>query len=280
MKYISSPAEHQSTSKQKHEKMRQKRAKSYKKQLLVYHHVFKFREPYQVLVDNEIVLDCERSSFDLARGLKRTLQAEVKPMITQCCIQALYETKNQQAIEMAKQFERRRCNHPPGDSELPANCIMSVVNVDGCNKHRYVVASQDLALRRRLREVPGVPLVHIARSVMIMEHLSTASANVSQEIEKAKLHRGLNDTRSHSHIELGKVKDSLVSAELVKSKKRSLGPKAPNPLSVKKKKTESKSKETEYANAGREEVMAVAKNKKRRRKHKKNGRDPLSNENE
>lgn len=91
--------------------MRQKRAKSYRKQLLVYSHTFKFREPYQVLVDNQLVLECNNSNFNLPSGLKRTLQADVKVMITQCCIQALYETRNDGAINLAKQFERRRCNH-------------------------------------------------------------------------------------------------------------------------------------------------------------------------
>lgn len=59
--------------------MRQKRAKAYRKQMLVYNHTFKFREPYQVIVDDTIVELCEKSSFDLSKGLARTIQAEVKP---------------------------------------------------------------------------------------------------------------------------------------------------------------------------------------------------------
>ena len=37
------------------------------------------------------------------------------------------------------------------------------------NKHRYVVATQSLTLRGRLRAIPAVPLVHVTRSVMILE---------------------------------------------------------------------------------------------------------------
>lgn len=54
---------------------------------MTYYHInFKFREPYQVLVDEEIVLECIRTKFDLAAGLRRTLQGEVKPStLTDLC---------------------------------------------------------------------------------------------------------------------------------------------------------------------------------------------------
>lgn len=59
--------------------MRQKRAKSYKKQMIVYDHAFRFRAPYQVLLDNEIITVAENAKIDLVKYLKRTLQDEVKP---------------------------------------------------------------------------------------------------------------------------------------------------------------------------------------------------------
>ncbi|BAO42341.1 rRNA-processing protein UTP23 [Kluyveromyces marxianus] len=216
--------------------MRQKRAKSYRKQMLVYNHTFKFRQPYQVLVDDQLVLETFNSSFDLVKGLKRTLQAEVKPMITQCCMQQLYESRNQGAIDAAKEFERRRCNHNPKDPKSAEECLLSVVNVNGKNKHRYVVATQDVEIRRKLRKVPGVPLVYMNRSVMVMEPLSTASEKVSQEVENAKLYKGLNDAKyagiAHNEEEAEEKGDG---SQENKPKKRK-GPKEPNPLSMKKKK--------------------------------------------
>lgn len=132
--------------------MRQKRAKAYKKQMSVYVHAFKFREPYQIIVDNELITTCQSASFDINKGFTRTIQAENKPMITQCCIQALYDTKNQPAIDIAKSFERRKCNHR--EAIDPSQCIESIVNIKGQNKHRYIVASQDLQLRKKLQENP------------------------------------------------------------------------------------------------------------------------------
>lgn len=215
--------------------MRQKRAKSYRKQMLVYNHTFKFRQPYQVLVDDQLVLETFNSSFDLVKGLKRTLQAEVKPMITQCCMQQLYESRNQGAIDAAKEFERRRCNHNPKDPKSAEECLLSVVNVNGKNKHRYVVATQDVEIRRKLRKVPGVPLVYMNRSVMVMEPLSTASEKVSQEVENAKLYKGLNDAKYAGIAHNEEAEEKGDGSQENKPKKRK-GPKEPNPLSMKKKK--------------------------------------------
>lgn len=211
--------------------MRQKRAKAYKKQMNIYLHTFKFREPFQTIVDDELVLTCDKASFDLAKGLDRTIQGETKPMITQCCMQALYATDNQSAIELAKKFERRRCNHPPKDPKPPVECIRSIVDIDGVNKHRYIVATQSTKLRRKLRSVPGVPMVFMNRSVMVMEPVSDASRRTAALSENAKLSAGLNDAK------VGYVdKEEEKTSDQPKKKRK--GPAAPNPLSIKKKKTE------------------------------------------
>lgn len=220
----------------------------------IYLHTFKFREPFQTIVDDELVLNCDKALFDLVKGLERTIQAEAKPMITQCCMQALYATDNQSAIDMAKKFERRRCNHPPKDPKPPAECIESIVNIDGLNKHRYVVASQSTRLRRRLRSVPGVPLIFMNRSVMVMEPASDSSKRAAALSENAKLNEGLNDSK------VGYVDKEEVTEEPKKKKRK--GPSEPNPLSVKKKKTVSKSEDEPK--------------KKRVRRHGKKGDEELN----
>ena len=198
-------------------------------------------------MDDQIVCDTHKAAFDLVKGLKRTLQAEVKPMITQCCIQAIYETNDQEAIELAKSFERRRCNHPPKEAKPPLECLQSVVNVNGVNKHRYVVATQNQEIRGCLRKVPGVPLVFMNRSVMVMEPLSKASQNVSRVQEREKLFKGLNDPK-FAGLPLTEQPATATAATVDKegagapAKKRK-GPKGPNPLSIKKKKTSESRKE-------------------------------------
>lgn len=243
--------------------------------MLVYNHTFKFREPYQVLVDDQLVLDTFNSSFDLAKGLKRTLQAEVKPMITQCCMQALYETNNQGAIESAKQYERRRCNHNPKEPETPSDCLNSVVNINGKNKHRYVVATQDIEIRRQLRRVPGVPLIYMNRAVMVMEPLSDASEKISENVEKEKLYKGLNDPKYAGLIH--DEKDDVPQSNGERPTKKRKGPSQPNPLSMKKKKHQKPSTEindkqitaSTEASASNSTSKSEESKKRRRRKHKK-----------
>lgn len=65
------------------------------------------------------------------------------------------------------------------------------------------------------------------RSVMVMEPLSKKSAQISESLETSKLTGGLNDAKNAG----------IVPKDVPEGKKRK-GPKAPNPLSVKKKKVE------------------------------------------
>lgn len=117
------------------------------------------------------------------------------PVITQCEIRKLYANKDQPggnaAIELAKTFERRRCGHHPDQYPEPLEtieCMQSVVDPKstGENKHRYVVASQSLDVRRMLRGIRGVPLIYIKRSVMILEPMADESVQIREREEKRK----------------------------------------------------------------------------------------------
>ncbi|KAH9946692.1 PIN domain-like protein [Amylocystis lapponica] len=203
--------------------MRQKRAKAYRKLMSLYSMSFGFRQPYQVLVDSEMCKASISQKLDFAKQLGVVLQGTVKPMITQCCIHELYlQGKSEQpAVDLAKIFERRKCNHRepiPGDE-----CLASVVGET--NKHRYVVATQSQELRSQLRAIPAVPIVHINRSVMILEPPSAATLNAKETVEEEALHPSAPEKAGLP---------SATSTEPTPKKKR--GPKGPNPLSIKKKK--------------------------------------------
>lgn len=223
--------------------------------MTLYLHTFKFREPFQTIVDDQIILDCVKASFDIVKGLNRTIQAETKPMITQCCMQALYATNNQPAIDLAKTFERRRCNHPPKDPQPPVDCIRSITDIDGENKHRYIVASQSPKLRRKLRGVPGVPLVFMNRSVMVMEPASDSTKRAAALSENAKLSGGLNDAK------VGYISKPAEENFEVKTKKRK-GPAEPNPLSVKKKKKDAKDAKDAHDEPAKPKAKRVRRHKK------------------
>lgn len=53
------------------------------------------------------------------------------------------------------------------------------------NKHRYVITTQSHPLRVTLRAVPGVPIVHVNRAVMILEPASDATLRAKQRVRWA-----------------------------------------------------------------------------------------------
>ncbi|KAG7879093.1 hypothetical protein KL905_003512 [Ogataea polymorpha] len=238
--------------------MKQKRAKQYRKQIHQYISTFKFKPPIQCIVDDNVILECERTKFDVIKAISRTVQTEVKLMITQCCINHLYETRNQPAIDIAKKMEKRRCNHK--ETQSSKDCIGSIVNIDGKNKHRYLVVTQDDRLRQSLRTVPGVPLIYMKRSVMIMEPMSPVSERVVQETEARKLTSYLNDPRAGVQEQ-----DGAEIEEQGPAKKKRKGPKGPNPLSVKKPKKQ-------------EEPEKGGSKRKRKRAHKRGSKTHESSE--
>lgn len=164
-------------------------------------------------------------------------------MITQCSIRHLYSLSpsehphKEAAIDLAKKFERRRCNH----HELPEplsekECMESVIIHNGENKHRYCVATQAPEIRQDLRAVPGVPLVYINRSVMIMEPMAPISAMKRERDERGKFVAGIKDTRP-KQAKRKREDEGADGGDKDKEKRTKIrGPKGPNPLSVKKKK--------------------------------------------
>ncbi|KAM3448206.1 hypothetical protein MY3296_008004 [Beauveria thailandica] len=275
--------------------MRGKRSKQYRKLMEQYCMTFGFREAYQVLVDAEMVQDACRFKMDLAAGLERTVHGKVKPMITQCEIRKLYEKKNEpgmrDAIELAKNYERRRCGHHPDEYPKPLStleCLSSVVDPKqtGQNKHRYVVASQSQEVRRALRGVRAVPLIYIKRSVMILEPMADDSAEVRLREEKAKFRAELkkktpgNKRKREEDEEEGegeggdgveggaKVKSE---EEMKKKKKKYGGVKEPNPLSVKKTKKNPQQVEEERRRKQKEEAKEAAEKPKKKRRRRVKG---------
>lgn len=158
--------------------------------------------------------------------------------------------KNNALIAQAKGFERRRCNHHELEHPLSSHeCLSSVVDAKGnlTNKHRYVVASQDPAVRAHMRKIAGLPLIYISKSVMILEPMATATEEQREREERQKFKAGLKGQRNPTagrkrrrEDEEGQeprtdsIEGQSTGDARPQKKKKHKGPKAPNPLSVKK----------------------------------------------
>ena len=163
---------------------------------------------------------------------------------------------NQALILKAKEFERRRCNHHTLENPLSSlECLSSVVDPKNShtNKHRYAVASQDVSIRKRMRDIPGVPLVYISRSIMVLEPMTMSTTDMKERHEKGKLRTGLKQVSRSGRNGLLPVDEKNVpktpenrtdelhddftkpkKEDMRFSSKRKRGVKGPNPLSVKK----------------------------------------------
>jgi U3 small nucleolar RNA-associated protein 23 len=102
------------------------------------------------------------------------------------------------------------------------------------------VATQSQPLRVGLKKIPAVPVVHINRSVMVLEPPSDTTLKAKEDVSihllsfKYHLYTFQADEKAlrPTHSELSTL-PSKAPIELPKKRK---GPKGPNPLSVKKKK--------------------------------------------
>lgn len=106
-------------------------------------------------------------------------------MITQCSMRHLYaaEPKENALIDQAKKYERRRCNHTLEEPLSTFECLLEVVDPrsNHTNKHRYVVASQNPRVRAKMRQIPGIPLVYIHRSVMILKPMARVKEDLREQ---------------------------------------------------------------------------------------------------
>ena len=238
--------------------MRQKRAKAYRRlvhQYVLYYH---FREPFQVLIDDTFAESLVRLNVqEPLKQLGMVLQAKVKPMITQCCMAALYEAEMhsqgdekqmyKRVIALAKEWERRKCNHK--ETQPPIECLSSVIGP--VNQHRYVLAADSASVRRaHRRQVPGLPMLHYSQSVLILEPMSDVTERHIAHLEQS---------RSALDPEEQRLLPTMPAPAPAPAPKRKRA-KGPNPLSVKKKKA---------APAAAPPTPAAS---AKRRRHKKRGR--------
>ena len=124
------------------------------------------RAPYQILVDTNFLSHTVHHKLPLLPTLMDTLYATCTPIITSCVMAELEKLgpKYRIALQMARdeRWERLECDHKGTYAD---DCI-----VDRVVKQRvYLVATNDRDLKRRVRKVPGVPIVSVARGKYVIE---------------------------------------------------------------------------------------------------------------
>ena len=105
------------------------------------------------------------------KGMMDCLYAECVPHITDCVMAELEKLgqKYRVALRIAKdpRFERLPCSHKGTYAD---DCICERVRQHRC----YIVATCDTDLKRRIRKIPGVPIMFMGNHKYTIERLPDA----------------------------------------------------------------------------------------------------------
>lgn len=210
--------------------MRVKRLKACRKTMRFYRVNFNIQAPYRVLVDGTFITSALMNKIHIKEQLPKLLDGKCTTMVTNCVMAELRSLGQEAigAVVIAKGYYRVQCQH-----ENPINAAECVANAIGQqNKRRFLVATQDPELRRRLRTVPGCPVVTLNGQVPFLEDPSKDSKSTfSAQEEKKKQPVAWEKSQLP---ELSRVEKERNDRHDVSKKKRKQ--KGVNPLSCLKKK--------------------------------------------
>jgi len=129
------------------------------------------KPPYNVIVDTNFINFSIKNKVDIMKGMMDCLYAKCVPHITDCVMAELEKLgqKYRVALRIAKdpRFERLPCTHKGTYAD---DCICERVRQHRC----YIVATCDTDLKRRIRKIPGVPIMFMGNHKYTIERLPEA----------------------------------------------------------------------------------------------------------
>ncbi|KAI3657125.1 hypothetical protein MP638_003948 [Amoeboaphelidium occidentale] len=136
---------------------------------------FKYNEalgpPYHILVDTNFINFAIQNKLELIKAMMDCLYAKCIPCITDCVMGELEKLgpKYKVALKVARdpRFERLPCCHKGTYAD---DCLVARVMAHKC----YIVATCDKDLKRRIRKIPGIPIMYIAQRKFTIERMPDA----------------------------------------------------------------------------------------------------------
>lgn len=124
--------------------------------------------PYHVLVDTNFINTSIQNKLELMQSMMDCLLAKTVVCITDCVMAELEKLgpRFRIALRIARdpRFERLPCSH---SGTYADDCLVHRVSQQKC----YIVATCDRDLKRRIRKIPGVPIMYIAGHKYQVEQL-------------------------------------------------------------------------------------------------------------
>jgi len=127
--------------------------------------------PYHILLDTNFINFAVKNKLEIVRAAMDCLLAKCIPCITDCVMAELEKLgpKYRIALRIAKdpRFERIICGHKGTYAD---DCLVNRVTEHRC----YIVATCDKDLKRRIRKIPGVPIMFIHEHKFVIERMPEA----------------------------------------------------------------------------------------------------------
>lgn len=127
--------------------------------------------PFRILIDTNFVNFSIKNKLDVIQSMMDCLYAKCIPYVTDCVIGELEKlgSKYRVALRIVKdpRFERLPCLHKGTYAD---DCIVQRVTQHKC----YIVATCDKDLKRRIRKIPGVPIMYIYQHRYSIERMPDA----------------------------------------------------------------------------------------------------------
>uniref|UniRef100_H2YJH8 rRNA-processing protein UTP23 homolog n=1 Tax=Ciona savignyi TaxID=51511 RepID=H2YJH8_CIOSA len=218
--------------------MKIKRQKQARSSLNTYKHIFGFHEPYLILADGTFCQAALKAKIQIKDHLTKYLNTAIRCCTTRCVLaeldllgDAMYGAKM-----IAQRFQLRACSHRA--TPVPAaECLKSLF--EDKNSGRYFIATQDMALTKLARTIPGVPVLYVFQSHIVLDKPSKATEKHINHISKEKSVTSKVEKKSIKEL---KKDANIIHGERTVKPGRKRKAKGPNPLSCKKKKTGDKVK--------------------------------------
>ncbi|XP_018304473.1 rRNA-processing protein FCF1 homolog [Mycetomoellerius zeteki] len=127
--------------------------------------------PYHILIDTNFINFSIKNKLDIIENMMECLYAKCIPYITDCVMGELEKLgqKYKLALKIIKdsRFERLKCMHKGTYAD---DCLVNRVTQHKC----YIVATNDKDLKRRIRKIPGVPIMYISQHRFTIERMPDA----------------------------------------------------------------------------------------------------------
>jgi U3 small nucleolar RNA-associated protein 24 len=127
--------------------------------------------PYHLLLDTNFINFSIQNKLDVFKSSMDCLLGKVIPCISECVIAELEKLgkKYRLALRIAKdpRFKRLKCTH---SGTYADDCIVERVT----QNRIFTVGTCDKDLKRRLRKIPGVPIMYISSHRYTIERMPDA----------------------------------------------------------------------------------------------------------